>query len=240
MNDEMILCVPGTWESRQSFLEAVVSTTRGEFMFAGMLLAHPGGNDHVELEFAGPDERMAEAFEYAGQGRLSDDTLNKLGEHRSVVYLYFPLDIFAQRSRLLKFTAVVSRCGGLAVKLENSGIAHEWERWFALLGSDDSFAAYCACVVLAGDERSYYSCGMHCFGLPDAQLSREFDVAEAADLLNQFNYHQIADQPNLASGHTFSLTADSPRFRLDLVADERHSDEELFHNPHGLWNLTRA
>lgn len=240
MNGEMIVCVPGTWESRKAFLEAIVTTTSGEFMFAGMILAHPKGKDHVELEFAEPYHQMAEAFSYAGQGKLSDETLHKIAQHRSVIYLHFPLDIASQRLRLVRFTEVISRCGGIAVKLENSGIAHEWERWFSLLRSDSPFDTYCASVVLTGDERYYYSCGMHGFGLPDAQISRSFDIQEAADLLNQFNYYQIVEKPSLESGHTFSLTADSPRFRIESLTDERHPDDDLFHNPHGLWNLTRV
>jgi hypothetical protein len=240
MNDEMIVCVPGTWESRKAFLEAIVTTTSGEFMFAGMILAHPKGKDHVELEFYERCDQMAEVFSHAGQGKLSDETLTKITHHKSVVYLHFPRDITSQRFRLVKFTEVISRCGGIAVKLENSGIAHEWERWFSLLRSDNPFDTYCASVVLTGDHQHYYSCGMQGLGLPDAQISSDFDIQEAADLLNQFNYYQLVEKPNLESGHTFSLTADSPRFRIELLTDERHSGDDLFHNPHCVWDLTRV
>lgn len=240
MNDEMIVCIPGTWESRKDFIEAVITSTGGEFMFAGMILAHPRGKDHVELEFDEPYEQMAEAFNYAGQGKLSDETLNKIANHKSVAYVHFPLDIVSQRLRLVKFTEVISRCGGIAVKIENSGIAHEWERWFSLLRSDNPFDTYCVSVVLAGDGRHYHSCGMHSFGLPDAQISNDFEAQEAADLLNQFNYYRVVEKPGLDSGHTFSLTADSPRFRIELLTDERHPDDDLFHNPHGIWDLTRV
>ena len=240
MNDEMIICIPGTWESRKNFLEAIITSTGGEFMFAGMLLTHPGGKDHVGLDFYEPDDQMAEAFSCGGQGKLSDETLNRIVKHKSVVYLHLPLDIVSQRPRLVKFTEVISRCGGIAVKVENSGIAHEWERWFSLLRSDNSFDIYCASVVLAGDEQHFYSCGMHGFGLPDAQISNEVDSQEAADLLNQFNYYRVVEKPGLDSGHTFSLTADSARVRVELLPDERHPDDDLFHNPHGLWDLTRV
>ena len=240
MNDEMIVCIPGTWESRKDFLEAIVTKTQGEFMFAGMILAHPKGKDHVQLDFCDPDSQMAEAFSYAGQGKLSDETLDKIAQHRSVIYLHFPLDIASQRLRLVKFTEVIQQCGGIAVKLETSGIAHEWERWFSLLRSDNPFDTYCACTVLIGDEGHYYSCGMHNFGLPDAQISTSFDIEEAADLLNQFNYYRIVEKPELESGHTFSLTPDSPRYRIELLMDDRYPEDHLFHNTHGLWNLTRV
>ena len=92
--------------------------------------------------------------------------------------------------------------------------------------------------MLIGEEGHYYSCGMHNFGLPDAQISTSFDSEEAADLLNQFNYYRIIEKPDLESGHTFSLTADSPYYRIELIMDNRNPEDHLFHNPHGLWNLT--
>src|SRR5689334_8291885 len=142
MENELIVCVPGTWRNRTQFIEAVATSTRGDFMVAGMILAHPKGRDHVELDFYDADERMAAAFEYGGQGKLSDPTLDQIAQHRSVVYLHFPLDIVSQKARLLIFTEVLSRCGGIAVKVETSGIAHEWERWLRLLRSDNPFDTY--------------------------------------------------------------------------------------------------
>lgn len=240
MENEIIVCVPGTWENRTRFIEAVVVSTHGDFMFAGMILAHPKGNDHVELEFYDPDEQMAEAFELGGQGKLTDATLDRVAQHKSIVYLHFPFDIVSQKARLLKFTEVLSKCGGIAVKLETSGIAHEWERWFELLRSANPFDTYCASVVLVGDKGFYYSCGMHNFGMPDTQISNSFDAAEAADLINRFNYWQIVEKPVLKSGHTFSLTADTPHFRLELLKDERHPEDDLFHNPSGVWEMRRG
>jgi hypothetical protein len=78
MKNEIIVSVPGTWENRTKFIEAIATSTRGDFIFAGMILAHPKGKDHVELEFYDADERMAEAFEYGGQGKLSDATLDQI------------------------------------------------------------------------------------------------------------------------------------------------------------------
>jgi hypothetical protein len=240
MTSEMIICVPGTWKSRTDFVTAIVATSNGEFMPTAMVLAHPKSQDHVEFEFNSPYDQMGKAFGYAGQGKLSDETLNKIAAHKAFVYLRFPLDIAAQRLRLVKFTKIISRCGGLAVKIENCGIAHEWERWFSLLDSDNPFDTYCAVVILIQDKHHYYSCGMQCFGLPDAQVSEDFNIKEAAELMNQFNYYRIVTKTSLESGHTFSLTADSAHVRIELVADERHAEDDLFHNPHGLWDLTQV
>jgi hypothetical protein len=240
MKNEIIVCVPGSWENRTEFIKAVVTSTSGEFMFAGLILAHPKGKDHVELDIYDADERLAKAFELGGQGKLTDATLDRLAQHRTIAFLHFPFDIVSQKARLLKFTEVLSKCGGIAVKLETSGVAHEWQEWFALLRSENPFDTYCACVVLVGHESYYYSCGMHNFGLPDAQISKSFDAAEAADSINRFNYWQIVEKPVLKSGHTVTLTADHPLFRLELVPDKRYPEDDLFHNPNGVWELQRG
>lgn len=209
-------------------------------MFAGMILAHLKGNDHVRLDFCEFDERMLQAFEIGGQGKLTSLVLDEVALHRSVVYLHFSLDILSQKVRILKFTEMLSKCGGIAVKLETTGIAHEWKRWFDLLESINPFDTYCASVVLVGDEKFYYSCGMHNFRLPDVQVSKSLDGEQAADLMNHFNYWQIVEEPVLKPGHTFSLTADSEHFRLSLLKDERHSENDLFHNENGVWELQRS
>ena len=50
MENGIVVCVPGSWENRTKFIEAVVTSTRGDFMFAGKILAHAKGDDHVNLD----------------------------------------------------------------------------------------------------------------------------------------------------------------------------------------------
>jgi hypothetical protein len=208
-------------------------------MFAGMVLADVEAKDHVPVDFCAADPNIPQAFEIAGQGKLPADVLSLLGEHTAVVYLHFPLDLLDQRERVLKFTQIIQRLGGIAVKLESAGVAHSWERWFALL-SGSSFDLYRAAVVLIGDEDYYYSCGMHHFGLPDCEVPRSIAIADAADLMNRFNFWQVLERPILSSGHTFSLTETAPHFGLSLQHDDRHADDSLFHNPHGVWRFNAA
>ncbi len=238
MSQEAIICIPGPWADRSEFLRAIITQQpAGEFMFAGGILAHPSGKDHVPLNFCDPYAEMREAFRIAGQGRLSEQTLDAIDGHRGVAYLHFPVGWLDQRQRLTKFTQVVQRAGGFALKVESSGVAHEWDRWFSLL-SGSTFDAYCSSVTLIGDAERYYSCGMHHFSLPECSLPRSIDIREAADIMNRFNMYQIVEQPQFASGHTFSLDADSPHFRLVLSPDSRHNADDLFHNPQGIWDLT--
>jgi len=239
-SQEAMICIPGPWKDRTEFVQRVVTHTKGEFMFAGGILANPKAKDHVVLEFCEPYEDMRQAFEIAGQGKLPQDVLDQIVLHKSIVYMRFPLNAIAERERMLKYTSLLRDLGGFAVKVESTGIAHTWNVWHELLSSDNPFDQYRCFVVLIGDDKQFYSCGMHHFGLPDCQISREIPAEEAADTMNRFNYYQIVEKPTLESGHTFSLTPESPYYRLTLVADHRHEADDYFKNPTGLWTMERV
>jgi hypothetical protein len=240
MTRELIICVPGNWSDRSDIVRQVILLNPpGRYMFAGMILADVHDKDHVSIDVCEADPNMGEAFETAGQRLIPADVLGRVRNHSSVTYLHFPLDLVDQRDRILKYTQLLQRIGGIAVKIESTGIAHTWERWFSLL-SGTPFDIYCSAVVLIGDEDFYYSCGMHLFALPECMVSCSVPAAEASDLMNRFNFWQISERPKLDSGHTFSLTESSPNYRLTLENDSRHEAQGLFHNPNGVWHLSVA
>ena len=208
-------------------------------MFAGLLLADVSAKDHVPLELDPSDPYMEQAFAASGQGRLSNATLEAIRAHRSVAYMRFPADLFGQLQRVRSFTSLLRAAGGIAIKIESSGVSHEWQRWEALLAGT-AFDQYCAVVTLVGDDHYYYSCGMRNFMAPDCEVPSNLPAAEAADLMNRFNFWQLVESPVLHSGHTFSVAPDQPRFVLTKVEDARHEQDEPFFNPAGLWRLDEA
>lgn len=240
MKRDLIIAIPGPWSDRKDFLTRVVTKTAGEFMFAGLILACPKANDHVELELYENDPNMRKAFEYAGQGKIGSATLDAIAAHTMTAYLHFPLSVAGQQERLQRFTGLMREIGGLAVKIETCGVAHEWSVWEAILASQNPFDLYRGFVTLIADDTRYYSCGMHHFDLPEAQVSRSVPITAAADVLNRFNHYRIVETPHLESGHTFSVSADSVRYRLKLLDDHRHERGDLFHNEHGVWELAIA
>src|SRR5687768_14808254 len=124
MTAELIICIPGTWTDRNDFIrKVIIHEPKGRYIFAGMVLADIAAKDHVPLDFYPADPHIPQAFEIAGQGKIPSDVLGRLREHRAVVYLHFPLDLSDQRERILKFTQLIQRLGGIAVKLESAGIA---------------------------------------------------------------------------------------------------------------------
>ena len=51
---------------------------------------------------------------------------------------------------MITFTNALKRCGGIAVKVESAGVAHEWDHWFDALNSENPFDLYRTFVVLIG------------------------------------------------------------------------------------------
>jgi len=234
----MIVCIPGSWEDRSDFIRQVAEfEENGRYFYDGTVLADVREQDQVRIEFLGRHPRMLDAFLAASRGDLSTELQQRIAAHRSSIYLRFTADFVEERSRLLKYTELARQLGGIAIKIESSGVGHSWERWFQLVGSQNAFDWYCAVVMLLAAESFYYSCGMHQFKLPDAALEKHLDARESANLLNKFNYWRMIEPRELKPGETFQLDDSVRHYRLELRPDRMNPPGDLFHNPYGLWHL---
>jgi hypothetical protein len=241
VNREMIICVPGPWENRSEFARRVFALEPyGRYTFDGGVLADVKHQDQVRIQILGQHPRMREAFEAATRGDLPLETASAITGHRSSIYLHFPANVIEERLRILKFTELAKRSGGIAIKLESSGVGHWWERWFQLLGSKNEFDWYCAVVMLLSGDGRYYSCGMHHFGLADCSVEQSVTPREAARLINKFNYWRIISPRTINSFEILRLDESGARFRLSWESDRFNPEGDLFHNPHGLWLLSAA
>jgi len=234
-NRELIICIPGPWITREELLRALVKAHEGRYLMTGRILLDSTDKDPLSIDWEPHDPRMADAFRPCAH---SDEILAEVAGHGSVVYLHFPLNVREQRERILKYTAVFRKAGGIAIKLENSGLSHPWPRWFEWLSAPFENQHYLALVIQAIDEDGGYSCGMHQFGKPDAVISP--GGQEGFQTLQAFNQYVLMESPVLKSGQTFSKDADSRRYRLHWMEDDRFRSDELFHNPHGIWQLAAS
>lgn len=240
MKPTLMLCIPGDWEDRTDLVVRMAQASGGQTLFLGGILAKPSEGVHVHLDLVEHTPRISKSFRVAGQGKLSEALLQQVAEHRTVAYLHFDISFILERSKLTEFSRLMQSVGGIAVKVESTGLAHDWETWHRLTGSDSSFDWYCSMVVLIKDTDAYYSCGMHHFLLEDVEVPSDLGPEDGADLINQFNFWRINEEAKIANGHTFSLSKDSPRFRMKKAADHRHEPGDLFHNTHGVWRLERV
>lgn len=240
MPRQIIVGVPGPWADRSELVEAVALRSKG-FLYAGVAMVEVG-NPGVSwrVEFEPPDRRMENSFRIAGQGRFTADQLAEIAGHRSMVYL-LSQDHGEDAARAIQRAAAgLVRAGGLGVKVESAGNAHPGPAWLDLTASFLPFDLYRSFVTLVGGPDLYYSCGMHVFGLPDADMPTSVDPDEAARVMNRFHLYQMTESPKLADGHTFSMAADTPVYRMRQRTCTQFPADDPFHNPYGLWHLEPA
>ncbi|MFO0723230.1 MAG: DUF4261 domain-containing protein [Myxococcota bacterium] len=190
----------------------------------------------VELEWVENDGGFADAFSF---GRFPKDSLPVLDRCRGAVVLTVPLELGAEGRALLEVGRALERAGAHGVRVEDSKAAWELGPWIALLEAGDVFSLYQAVVVgmTGGADEPTSVIGMHVFGRPDAQIAGvKPNVANR--YLTSLCLYQLDEDPELASGHTFSPDAESPRMTLERWPDDRYPLGHVCHNPFGVWRLS--
>jgi hypothetical protein len=239
---QTVLCIPGPWANRTEFLKAIVHARKGDYLFAGGILAQPSANTHFLLELQEADPALPAAFQRAGLfSAMSDEAVAAVANHHMVAYLATQPDqpaSHASARAIAQAAAALLDAGGLAVKVETAGKAFEAARWRELLAFEEAgplWELFVAVAIKAADGASF-TCGMHNLGLKDA-LVRNLPTADAIQLLRDFTYFGVAEQPELAVGHKFSRAADAPVYQLAEVTAQPYADDPDFVNPYGMWEL---
>jgi len=233
----IIVGVPGRWRSREAIVQAINGATSSRFHADGTTLLDAVTQATFELDVYDRDPNLAEAFAIAGSRTLSKTQLKAIAGHTFTVYLIGE-DASVAGARAMLFAANhLLDAGGLAVKIETTGLAHPAEHWHHFAASGSSVSLCRAFVTLVGSEAEgmYYSCGMHNFGLPDASVVG-IAPEEAADVLTTFNQWNLIERPKLKDGDWFATGAQEQGFRFSL-RPYGYDPEELLNNPFGRWHL---
>jgi hypothetical protein len=202
----------------------------------------PGGH---ELEGAGVpgewidnprDGSFADAFSF---GTVGSPVLEQIDAAPGALLVRLTDDLDEGRERVVAAMETLRRHGAIAVRLEQSKLGWAIDRWLALVRSGDPWDLHrCAVTLLVEDER-VSSCGMHAFSRPDASVPLDtLTSEEAQSLLSTLNVYQIAEDPLLLSGQTFSPSADSARRVVQRWPDDGYPPEHWCHNPYGVWRLS--
>lgn len=215
----------------------------------------------VEHEWYPRDERMMSAFQASASQcdpSLMESDLAGIAGHSQVLYVlsknFTAQDGPSVGRAFLRLGRRLLEAGAVAMKCESSGVAHGRARWLELAGAVDStdpwpalLRSYVQLPLQSNDDR--YTCGMHLIGQPDlvasgALLHEGYGPAEdpmrnAVDLFRAFAYYLLAEclPGRFASGHTFSLDATSPRFRVLWEECTGYDEDDFFFNPFGRWRF---
>ncbi|MBI1760126.1 MAG: DUF4261 domain-containing protein [Acidobacteria bacterium] len=238
MSEQIIIGVPGVWKSQAEVSQALVAQNNN-YIFAGFTLMDTASQDVSFVEMQDYDPRLVDVFETLGDASITDQELQKIAQHHSTLWVLSPEVSISQARRMMNVGMTLLKAGGLAIKVETSGVAHSATRWNEFANADALQPMYCAYVNLIEGDDYFYSCGMHNFGLPDVSVTNQIGAVEATNLLNHFNTYQLEDLPQLDDGDYFSLDETARRYRLTFEACEVYEPEHPFYNPFGRWHLLK-
>ncbi|MCR9249105.1 MAG: hypothetical protein NXI20_01720 [bacterium] len=236
-----IICIPGTWANRTELVNSIVSTTNGEWIFAGMVLLNTKTKETFELEIQDFDSRMRESFELAGiMNKVSDDFLNKIHDHKSVVYLLAETASLEKAKSISHATKVLLESGGIGVKVETAGKAFEANHWIELVNNFELGNLYDMFVVdnLTQPDGTVFTCGMHNLGLFDSIISGE-DFSNAYKTVSILGRYQVIEGAQIGENQTFQTDLESPIFVINEEPNQPYDGDDIFGNPFGMWRLTK-
>lgn len=236
---EIVLGIPGLWTDRTDIVSSIVDKSQ-DYVFFGGLLLDSKTNRHYGMEVDEPNPDLRRSFELAAPGSLAKPLLDDIDRHTFILYVRGPGGSLETAWTMMEVASALLRAGGLAVKVETTGKAFGPDQWLRCLEYKDSdpAALHDAFVTFINNGRELYTCGMHNLGYPDAVMAAQNSPQEAIKYLETFQFYILRENPNLADGHTFSVSADAPHYRMKLENYTFYPPGDLFHNPFGVWRLT--
>jgi hypothetical protein len=231
------ISVPGQWETLESAARQIAARSGG-YLFTGDALTNIATGRAWACDVIGPDKSLHKTYERAGQGRMPKAELAMLRKHTLTLRLYGPGGSYEAARNMMTLAAALLRAGGIAVKVDSSGIAHGREDFLALHADVEPGGVYWTYVSLINSSEGFHTCGMHALGHRDVITSDEADPRQAWLLMHQFNGYSTQSGMIIADG--------------DAVGDEQgvlfHAYQEsctlyprssLYYNPYGMWRLKK-
>lgn len=232
------LFIPGTPDGLDGWGRAFAPTglTLTDGVIGGAGLGFEVGSEWVENP---RDGSFGEAFSF---GTATDAEQAAIEAVPGALVLTLPVDLHRERAAIAGLARRLGTSGALAVRVEESKLGWPVARWVELVDGADPWSLYRAVVVMLRSGPWATTCGMHAFSLPDAQVALEggLDPGGANALLGVLNVYQLAEDPVLVGGHTFSPDAASPRRVLRRWPDASYPPGHPCHNPFGVWRLGPA
>ena len=264
MKSQITICIPIRFRNRQEISAALADKYGGEYVLIGRIFQSTvtGDNCMIEIGDCGAStagsaqssnddlprqglwhrlkrtSKLADDFELTAQDRLDVVTRQQIDRCQQIIYLISEETGYDACLQIAQLAGILLTIGGVAIKVESTGIAHTRQKWLAKYSSEDAFEIYSLFVQLIEGEYYYYSCGMHNFGKADVAISLSEDPGLAIYAMNVFNYYRLTESPILQDGHTFQPDIGCPRYQIQWIEDCEETPDLSSYNPYGRWFLT--
>lgn len=191
----------------------------------------------LDVDWIENDGTFGESFSF---GTVAADIVEAIDDAPGALLLTSRLDLRAGHRQIVAAVERLRDAGALAVRIEQSKMGWDIARWLELFAPQAPSAWHSGAVVLLDGETSMQSCGMHAFSLPDVNVSLDVERREIRELVSSLNVYQLAEDPVLLSGQTFSPAPGRPRRLIQRWPDVEYPPEHACHNPYGVWRLGPA
>ncbi|MFP7412697.1 DUF4261 domain-containing protein [Priestia filamentosa] len=237
---KIILGIPGIWTNRNDFKDSMARNGDG-YVYLGNHIGHlDNPNEFFEVDISEQNPYIAEAMEFGGNRAFDPEEIDKIRKHKSIVYLISEGGSLERIQSIMKAASAILSAGGIAVNIESSGKACTKEAWIAAAKSKDMTRLFSIIIQMSQEEDTFYTTGMHCFGLRDVITSvEEISAREVATLFRVFCLYNLDENPVIHDGETFSLDPSSPIYLLKQENCMMFEEDDPFYNPYGVWNLVR-
>ncbi|CAM4416332.1 hypothetical protein F901_01650 [Acinetobacter dispersus] len=235
INQKIILCIPGIWKNHQALLHALLTHDTG-YIYAGVIIKSLASDYFAEIEEYKNDPKVSQVFRQQSMNRFSERELQEIEQHNMVIYVICEAGSIALVQQALLLGQALLKAGGLAIKIETSGLTHLRSDWLNF-DAENLVDLYKAFIPTVSDHDLLYSCGMHQFGKPDGSINLE--VEHASYTLNQFLLYLLIENPILLEKQNFSVEEGAEKLKLHKQKSSDFFDEDsLYFNRLGVWTLT--
>ncbi|MFO0598482.1 MAG: hypothetical protein U0228_24465 [Myxococcaceae bacterium] len=192
----------------------------------------------ARAEFIENDGGFGEAF---GYGTVDREGVAAIAACPGALLLTLEARLDEHHEALAQLGKDLKKCGALAVRFEDSKLGWAIDDFIARVGEGHPATLYRLAVVTLRSPKELASCGIHLFARPDVRVvvagKGSGAAAEAQRVLEAFNLYLLAEDPELAPGHSFAPDADTERRRLARWPDDQYPSSHPCHNPFGAWHL---
>lgn len=240
-----MVCIPITLKSREAIAESLFTKYGTDYLFLGRNFQDRINSESCQIiicdrqRWQDDDEDLVNIFK-PKRDRIYNKTLQQIDNCQQIVYLISDCVGYDACLRIAKYTQVILSIGGIAVKVDSTGIVCEKDTWLANYDSQEVFDIYSLFVTLIEGEDYYYSCGMNNFGLADVSIDITEDIGLATYVMNVFNYYRLTDSIILKDGQTFQPDLECPVYQMQWQKCDEYKINDPRSNFCGRWHLSRV
>jgi len=223
--------VPGSPPTEAAWNQALRAN---QFSIASGLLLGTGLTMPPQATFLAQNGEFRNAFPHR---TISEDVRAKLEAAPGALVLRWPIDLLVGRAQMVSVVAALRDAGAIAVRLEQSKLGWDVDRWIELFSSENPSDWHLGSIFMLSGEKVMQSCGMHLFSMPDVQVPLKGATAKSRTVAQALNFYQLSEDPMLRSGQSFAPDAATQRRVIERWPDTSYPTDHPSHNRYGVWHL---